>query len=379
MAPFPPPPVSTIDWNNVGFKVREVNGHIESTFRYSSPNPSWSKPRFVASPHLSIHGMAPGLNYGVQCYEGMKAFRQPDGSITIFRPDRNAKRMQRSAEFISIPPVPEELFVECVNLAVGANAEFVPPHETGAAMYIRPLLFGSSAQLGLNPTDEYTFVVFVMPTGVYHGSHAVDALILEDFDRSAPEGTGSVKLGGNYAPVLRHSEKAHKAGYGITLHLDSKTRTEIDEFSTSGFIGVRVDDGKTTVAVPDSKNVIESVTSESACQLARDVLGYTVEKRRIKYEELPKFTEVMAAGTAASLVPIKSITMTSRGDKFEYPVNEKLEPGPVCTQLLTTLKGIQQGKVKDYFGWNMTVTEPPIEFVKASTNGGVNGGVDQLP
>ncbi|KAJ4504491.1 hypothetical protein HRR83_008428 [Exophiala dermatitidis] len=380
MAAFPPPPVSTIDWSNVGFKVREVNGHIECTFRHSSPNPSWSKPRFVTSPHLSIHGMAPGLNYGVQCYEGMKAFRQPDGSISIFRPDRNAKRMQRSAEFICIPPVPEDLFIECVNLAVAMNAEFVPPHETGAAMYIRPLLFGSSAQLGLNPTDEYTFVVFVMPTGVYHGVHAVDALILEDFDRSAPEGTGSVKLGGNYAPVLRHSEKARQAGYGITLHLDSKTRTEIDEFSTSGFIGVRKDGDKTTVAVPDSKNVIESVTSESACQIARDVFGYTVEKRPIKYGELSEFKEVMAAGTAASLVPIKSITMKSRGDKFEYPVNEKLDPGPVCSQLLTTLKGIQQGKVKDQFGWNFTVTEPPAEFVKAASNGGIDdGAVDQFP
>ncbi|KIX00145.1 branched-chain amino acid aminotransferase [Rhinocladiella mackenziei CBS 650.93] len=379
MAPFPPPPVSTIDWSNVGFKVREVNGHIESTFRHSSSNPSWSKPRFVTSPHLSIHGMAPGLNYGVQCYEGMKAFRQRDGNITIFRPDQNAKRMQRSAEFVSIPPVPEEHFIECVNLAVAMNAEFVPPHETGAAMYIRPLLFGSSAQLGLSPPDEYTFVVFVMPTGVYHGVHAVDALILEDFDRAAPEGTGSAKVGGNYAPVLRHSEKARNAGYGITLHLDSKTRSEIDEFSTSGFLGVRVDGDKTTIVVPDSKNVIKSVTSESACQIAKDIFEYGVERRRIDYRELSEFKEVMAAGTAASLVPIKSITMKSRNDKFEYPVNQKLDPGPVCAQLLTTLKGIQQGQVKDQFRWNFKVTEPPSEFIKSASNGIVNGAVDQMP
>ena len=323
--------------------------------------------------------MAPGLNYGVQCYEGMKAFRLPDGSISVFRPDQNALRMQRSAEFISVPPVPKEHFIECVNLAVGMSAEFVPPHETGAAMYIRPLLFGSSAQLGLSPPDEYTFVVFVMPTGVYHGVHAVDALILEDFDRAAPEGTGSAKVGGNYAPVLRHSDKARNQGFGITLHLDSKTRSEIDEFSTSGFLGVRKDGDKTTIVVPDSKNVIKSVTSESACQIAKDIFGYSVERRRIEYGELPQFTEVMAAGTAASLVPIKSITMQSRGDKFEYPVNEKLEPGPVCEQLLSTLKGIQMGKVKDQFGWNMTVTEPPKEFATAAMNGLVNGAVDEMP
>ncbi|KIV95400.1 branched-chain amino acid aminotransferase [Exophiala mesophila] len=379
MSSFPPPPVSTIDWSNVGFKVREVNGHIESTFRYSSgDNPTWSKPKFVRSPYLSIHGMAPGLNYGVQCYEGMKAFRQPDGNITIFRPDQNALRMQHSASYISVPPVPEALFVEAVNLAVSANAEFVPPHETGAAMYIRPLLFGSSAQLGLNPPDEYTFVVFVMPTGVYHGVHAVDALILEDFDRAAPEGTGSAKVGGNYAPVLRHSEKARGKGYGITLHLDSKTRSEIDEFSTSGFLGVRKDDdGKTTIVVPDSKNVIKSVTSVSATQIAKDLFGYNIETRPILYSELSQFSEVMAAGTAASLVPIKSITLESKGDKFDYPVNEALDPGPVCAQLLTTLKGIQQGKVKDTFGWNYRVTPVPEAFITEAK--AVNGAVDSLP
>lgn len=325
--------------------------------------------------------MAPGLNYGVQCYEGMKAFRRPDGSISIFRPDQNAIRMQRSAEYISVPPVPEELFVEAVNLAVSLNAEFVPPHETGAAMYIRPLLFGSSAQLGLNPPDEYTFVVFVMPTGVYHGVHAVDALILEDFDRAAPEGTGSAKIGGNYAPVLRHSEKARQAGFGITLHLDSKTRSEIDEFSTSGFLGVKVDGNKTTVVVPDSKNVIKSVTSESACQIAEGVFGYTVERRRIPYEELKEFKEVMACGTAASLVPIKSITMQSKGDKFDYPVGKDGEPGKVCEQLLTTLKGMQMGKVEDKFGWCHVVTKAPEGFggEQGKAANGINGVVDQLP
>jgi branched-chain amino acid aminotransferase len=328
--------------------------------------------------------MAPGLNYGVQCYEGIKAFRHSNGNIAIFRPNENALRMQHSASYISVPPVPADLFLECLNLAVGLNAEFVPPFETGAAMYIRPLLFGSSAQLGLNPPDEYTFCVFVMPTGVYHGVHAVDALILEDFDRAAPEGTGSAKVGGNYAPVLRHSEKARNAGFGITLHLDSKTRSEIDEFSTSGFLGVKKGaDGSTTVVVPDSKNVIKSVTSESACQIARDVFGYKVERRRIPYTELPEFVEVMAAGTAASLVPIKSITMESKGDKFDYPVDENLAPGPVCEQLLTTLKGMQAGKVEDKFGWCHVVTAPPAGFATGgkAVNGenGVHGAVDELP
>lgn len=326
--------------------------------------------------------MAPGLNYGVQTFEGMKAFRTAAGQIVVFRPDQNAKRIQHSASYISAPVIPEEHFLDCIHLAIASNAEFVPPHETGAAMYVRPLLYGSSAQLGLNPCDEYTFVVFVMPTGVYHGLHAVDALILEEFDRAAPEGTGSAKLGGNYAPVLRWSEKARNEGFGITLHLDSKTRTEIDEFSTSGFLGVKQEDDRVTVVVPDSKNVIKSVTSESIFQIARDVFGFNVERRPILYDELKSFTEVMAAGTAASLVPVRSITMKSRGKKFEYAGKEDGEPGPICLKLLETLKDIQHGKVKDQFGWNMAIEAPPKDFVAGSTetNGTLHeGDVDQLP
>ncbi|KAF7585636.1 hypothetical protein BBP40_010416 [Aspergillus hancockii] len=363
---FPPPPVSSIDWNNVGFKVRDVNGHVECQFSKTQGG-KWSAPKFVASPYLPIHGMAPGLNYGQQAYEGLKAFRRPDGSISIFRPDRNAVRMRHSAEFISVPPVPEELFIESVKLAVASNAEFVPPHGTGAAMYIRPLVFGSSAQLGLSPPDEYTFVVFVMPTGVYHGVHAVDALILEDFDRAAPEGTGSAKVGGNYAPVLRHSGRAHGEGFGITLHLDSRTRSEIDEFSTSAFIGVKKNaSGAVTLVQPDSKNVIDSVTAASVCEIGKRMFGLDVERRRIPYDELKEFKEVIACGTAAALVPIRSITMRSRDDKFTYEAGEDGQSGgEVCVSLLKTLKEIQSGKVEDKFGWNVLVERPPQGWATA--------------
>jgi branched-chain amino acid aminotransferase len=226
--------------------------------------------------------MAPALNYGQQAYEGLKAFRSPSDNITIFRPSKNAARLQHSAAFISIPPVPENIFMESVHAAVSLNAAFVPPHETGAAMYIRPLIFGSCAQLGLNPPEEYMFCVYVLPVGVYHGVHPVKALILEDFDRSAPDGTGSAKVGGNYAPVLRWSEKARQEGYGITLHLDSKTRSEIDEFSTSGFIGVKGKGDNITLVVPDSKCVIDSVTSDSCLEIARSK-GWKTEKRSASF------------------------------------------------------------------------------------------------
>ena len=290
-------------------------------------------------------------------YEGLKAFRTLNGQIAIFRPLQNALRMAHSASYISIPPVPEQHFLRCCHLAVSLNAEFVPPHHTGAALYIRPVLFGSSAQLGLNPPEQYTFCVYVIPVGVYHGVHPVDALVLEDFDRAAPNGTGSAKIGGNYAPVIPWSEKAKTDGFGITLHLDSKTRSFIDEFSTSGFIGIKKAGENVTVVVPQSKSAIKSVTSDSVCEIARS-LDWNVVCRPVSYEELSSFTEVMAAGTAAALVPIKSITMRSRADKFVYGDGGD-EPGPICLQLLGTLKGIQQGKIQDTFGW--------LDYVKEVT------------
>ncbi|KAK3395371.1 branched-chain amino acid aminotransferase II [Sordaria brevicollis] len=384
MAAFPPPPVSTIDWSNVGFKVREVNGHIES--HYSVKTGKWSPLKFVTDPYLHMHGMAPALNYGQQAYEGLKAFRLPgDKQIAVFRADKNAKRMQHSAEYISIPPVPEDLFVDAVKAAVALNAEYVPPHETGAALYIRPQIFGSSAQLGLSPPEEYLFSVYVIPTGVYHGTHPVKALILEEFDRAAPNGTGSAKVGGNYAPVLRWSDKAYKEGYGITLHLDSAKHEEVDEFSTSGFIGVIRGEGgenDVTVVVPSSKAVIDSVTSDSIQEIGRS-FGWKVEKRPIKYSELPSFSEVMAAGTAAALVPIRSITRRvktsspqslastsatqeharvsfnkeAEEETITYLADSQDDAGDICLKLLSQLKGIQLGKIEDKFGWRFVVTE----------------------
>ena len=301
-----------------------------------------------------------------------------DDAIAIFRPEMNASRMAHSAGFVAIPPVPKDLFLKACHKAVALNAEHVPPHHTGAAMYIRPMVFGSSAQLGLSPPDEYTFCVYVLPTGVYHGAHSINALILEDFDRAAPEGTGSAKLGGNYAPVLKWSEKAKNEGFGITLHLDSKTRTEIDEFSTSGFVGIKQEGDSFTLAVPDSKCVIKSVTSDSVCKLAES-FGWKVECRSIKYEELPSFTEVVAAGTAVSLAAIRSITMRSRNDKFTYQ-NDSQELGPACVKLLTALKSIQQGKQQDQFGWLDYVHEVKPDETLPATNGVAltNGNADKL-
>ena len=188
--------------------------------------------------------------------------------------------MQHSTEMVSIPEIPISHFEQCVALAVSHNAAYVPPAESGSCLYIRPLAFGSSPHLALSTPSEYVFCVYVQPFGSYHGIAPIDGLVLEEFDRTAERGTGNAKVGGNYAPAIKWMEKAKKAGYPITLHLDSKTRSEIDEFSTSGFVGISEVNGSVTLTVPDSKNVIESVTSDSCVQLARS-FGWDVEKRPV--------------------------------------------------------------------------------------------------
>lgn len=188
--------------------------------------------------------------------------------------------MKHSASLVSIPQIPESHFLRCVRLAVVNNAEFVPPHSTDGMLYIRPIVFGSGPRILLNPTDEYTFCVYVTPASAYHGISALDALILEDFDRAAPKGTGSAKVVGNYAPVMKWAEKAKSEGFAITLHLDSQTRTAIDEFSTSAFVGIKTERGKIKLIIPESSSIIASATSDSIQQLAKS-FGWEVERRLV--------------------------------------------------------------------------------------------------
>ncbi|KAA8642649.1 uncharacterized protein ATNIH1004_011594 [Aspergillus tanneri] len=321
------PPAADIDWAKLGLAVTDtVNGHVEC--RFDAAAGKWGAPTFVRDPYLRVHGLAPGLNYGQQIYEGLKANRNANEEILLFRAGKHAARMAHSASVVSIPPIPKTLFLDSVRLAVGENAEFVPPHSSNAALYIRPLAFGAGGHFALTPPREYLFCVYVQPFATYHGTGAADALVIDEFDRAAPRGTGSAKVGGNYAPVMRYTDEARAQGFPLTLHLDSKTQTEIDEFSTSSFLGIEAGEGESgvpTLVVPDSKCVIASVTSDSV----------------VPYTTLPKFTEIIAAGTAAALVPIRSITRPSTGDKFIF------ESGPLCETLSGALRKIQRGEGRD--------------------------------
>lgn len=344
-----------IDWSTLGLSYDlQVNGHIETRFHLSTGQ--WTAPKLVADPNISVSGLSPGLNYGQQCYEGLKAFRAEGDRITVFRPRFHAARMARSAGSVSLPAPSEALFLECLRLAVAHNAEFVPPAGEEAYLYIRPVLFGASTRLALAPPEEVVLAVYVQPTKPYHGSAAIDGVVLEDFDRAAPRGMGGYKVGGNYAPVWRHAAKAREMGYGITLHLDSATRSLIEEFSTSGFLGHKRRNGRHVLVVPQTENAIASTTSDSMVRLAERE-GWIVEKGEVPFSSISNLDEVVAVGTAAAAVPVRSIARLSTNEIYSFSRSESGDGKLV--ELSKLMASIQRGNSADTEDWCWEVTGYP--------------------
>ena len=332
-----------LDWANLGFAYRDTACHAEYVFR----DGKWDEGKLVESPYLPVHIAATGLHYGQECFEGIKAFRRKDGRCSIFRVWENAKRMAATAERLCIAPVPEEKFVEACKRVVAANADYIPPYGTGGSLYIRPLLIGTGAQIGVAPAKEYTFLVLVTPVGAYYkgGLQPVKAIVLDDYDRAAPLGTGHIKCGGNYGGSLYAHEMAKHMGYPVELYLDAKTHTFIDEFATSNFLAI-TKDGK--YVTPDSTTVLPSVTNMTLMQLAKD-FGMSVERRPIDFEkEIDDFAEVAACGTAVVVTPVNSITRAGK----EHRTGPETGCGPVLEKLYHAVQAIQYGEAEDVHGWN---------------------------
>jgi branched-chain amino acid aminotransferase len=337
--------MQNIDWASLGFKYMDTHCHI----RYVWRDGAWSEGERVEEPYLKMHVAASCLHYGQEAFEGLKAFRCKDGKVRIFRPHANGERMFNTARRTCMAPVPVELFVDAVKRAVKANEDFVPPYGTGGSMYIRPLLIGTGPQIGVAPASEYTFLVMVMPVGPYYkgGLKPVRALVVDEYDRAAPNGMGDVKVGGNYAASLYAHEAAKRAGYPVELYLDARTHTCIEEFAPSNFIGITKDGAYVT---PDSHSVLPSVTNNTLKQIAAD-LGMKVEVRPVPFDEVKTFAEVAACGTAVVVTPVCEIT---RGDTV-ITISDPDACGPVLQKLYDTVQGIQYGLLPDAHGWCVEV------------------------
>ena len=298
-----------------------------------------------------MHMAATCLHYGQEAFEGLKAFRGKDGKIRVFRLDENAARLQSTCRGILMPELSTEKFRDAILKVIKLNERFVPPYESGASLYIRPLLIGTGAQVGVHPASEYMFIVFVTPVGPYFkgGFSTNPYVIIRQYDRSAPLGTGVYKVGGNYAASLRANKMAHDMGYSCEFYLDAKEKKYIDECGAANFFGIK----NNTYVTPLSTSILPSITNKSLMTLAEE-MGLTVERRQIPEEELDTFEEAGACGTAAVISPIQRIDDPEKNRS--YIISKDGKPGKICTQLYNKLRAIQYGDEPDKYGW-VTIVE----------------------
>ncbi len=334
--------MENIDWKNLPFGYLKTDWNIRCYFR----NGKWGELETSSSEYVNIHIAATGLHYGQEAFEGMKAFRGKDGKVRVFRWNENAERFRRSAAGILMAVVPEEIFKEAIWKAIRMNERFIPPYGSDAALYVRPVMFGTGAEVGVKPAKEYLFIAFVTPVGPYfkEGIKPVDMMICRDLDRAAPLGTGHIKVGGNYAASLMAIEKAHQAGYANVVFLDAKEKKYIDECGPANFFGIK----DNTYVTPESPSILPSITNKSFIRLAED-MGMKTEIRKIPIEELNTFEEVGACGTAAVISPIKKIVDIHTGKIFEYCKDGR--PGPISLKLYQKLQAIQHSDEPDIYGW----------------------------
>ena len=339
--------MDTINWSELSFGYMKTDYNIRSYYR----DGKWSEPEIESSEMISLHMAATCLHYGQEAFEGLKAFKGKDGKVRIFRMRDNALRLQSSCRGIMMAEVPVELFEEMVLTAVKKNLRFVPPYESGASLYIRPLIIGTSAQVGVKPSKEYLFLIFVTPVGPYfkEGFQPTPMVIMREYDRAAPLGTGTYKVGGNYAASLVSGEKAHEMGYSAVIYLDAKEKKYIDECGPANFFGIK----NNTYITPESTSILPSITNKSLMQLAED-MGMKVERRRVPEEELATFEEAGACGTAAVISPILRIDDISENKSYYYCKDGKA--GPISEKLYHKLRAIQYGDEPDTHGW-ITVVE----------------------
>lgn len=331
-----------IDWSNLSFGYMRTDYNVRCYYR----DGKWGEMELCSEETLNIHMAATCLHYGQEAFEGLKAYRGKDGKIRIFRLEANAERLQSTCDGILMPKFPTELFREAVTKVVKANERFIPPYENGASLYIRPLLIGTGAQVGVHPANEYLFVVFVTPVGPYFkGGFATNPyVIIRQFDRAAPLGTGTYKVGGNYAASLRANKMAHDAGYASEFYLDAKEKKYIDECGAANFFGIK----NNTYITPLSTSILPSITNKSLMQLAED-MGMKVERRPIPEEELATFEEAGACGTAAVISPIERIDDLE--NHKSYVIAKDGKPGPISEKLYNKLRAIQYGDEADPYGW----------------------------
>lgn len=335
-----------IDWGALGFNYYKTDFNV----RYSFTDGKWGDLEVTDNEYIQMHMSASCLHYGIELFEGLKAFRGIDDKVRLFRVEENAKRLQTSAARLCLPVPSIEMIVKACVEVVKRNEKYIPPYGTGASFYLRPVMFGTTVGLGVKPAKDALLIVYGSPVGAYFkaGIKPILVAIDREQDRAAPRGTGDVKVGGNYASSLFSGEKAHSLGYSNVMYLDAAEHKYIEECGAANFFGIK--EGK--YITPKSPSVLPSITNKSLRQLAKD-MGLAVEERYIPVEELATFDECGACGTAAVISPIGKVFDMQTNAVYEYGS----EVGKVSMELYTRLQDIQYGRAEDKHGWNTIVLQ----------------------
>jgi branched-chain amino acid aminotransferase len=337
--------MNKIDYSSLGFKYYPTDYYYVRTYK----DGKWSEGKLTQDRFISISMFSQVLHYSQEAFEGLKAYSSKDGSINLFRPDMNAKRLQKSCRRLLMPEIPEQEFINAVTEVVKANRKHVPPYGSGASLYIRPVLFGIGDNLGVNPASEFMFIIMTSPVGPYFkGEMKPVRMLVSEYDRAAPFGTGDIKTGGNYASSLLPNRLAKQQGFADCIYLDPATHTKIDEVGAANFFGIT----KNGVYVnPFSSSILPSITQDSLKYIAMDTLGLKVEERDVYIDKLDEFTEVGACGTAASVTPIFEIVYRNN---VIYS-NDPNSVGYISLQLSNTLNGIKNGSINSPQNWIIKV------------------------
>ena len=331
-----------LDWANLSFGYVKTEKRFVANFK----DGKWDEGCLTNDDQVKISECAGVLQYAQTCFEGLKAYTTKDGKVVTFRPDLNASRMADSCRMLEMPVYDEKKWVKAVIDTVKANIDWVPPYGSGATLYIRPYMFGSSAVIGVKPAEEYQFRILTTPVGPYFkGGVKPIKVRISDLDRAAPHGTGNIKAGLNYAMSLHNIVDAHQKGYAENMYTDPASHTYIEETGGANILFV-TKDGK--LVTPKSNSILPSITRRSLVTVAKDYLGMEVEERPVNKSELKDFVECGLCGTAAVISPIGEID--DHGEKIMLPSGMD-ECGSVMKKLRETLTGIQMGEIKAPEGW----------------------------
>ena len=313
----------------------------------------WHDARIIPYGNISISPACTALHYGTEIFEGLKAYRTPDGGVQLFRPIENARRMNRSAERLCMPEIPEEDIIQAITTLVDLDRKWVP-NDPGTSLYIRPFMFGNDETLGVHAVDHATFIIILSPVGSYYkeGLNPVKIMIEDEDVRAVRGGTGEAKCGGNYAASNRAGDRAEKKGYSQVLWLDGVERKYIEEV---GAMNVMFKISGKVVTPALSGSILPGITRKSIIEMLKKE-GYPVEERRLSVAELAQsmkdgtLEEAWGCGTAAVVSPIGELSY--KGEK--YIVNEG-KIGALTQRLYDTLTSIQWGTAEDPFGWTLKI------------------------